>query len=287
MTTYIAASLAVPDTDQCLATLHKLVPMIDMAEICLDAMISFDLPRLIQQSPCPLIITCRPRWEGGHFAGSETERVAILLEAMELGCAYIDVEWSVRHAFAQRCGSLTRLIVSRHWFDHMPANLGHFYEELRADADVVKLVGMANRSTDVLPILAFLHSASSPIIGIAMGDKGQITRLLAPCFSHCLLTYIAADSASLTAPGQLTVSELVHQYHLSSVNTNTPVHIHLCASAETAHAISQHNAHLLPDQVLRVPLVVSREEVGVLSLALREFVPRLTLTVDPLLTKKT
>jgi hypothetical protein len=43
MTTYIAASLVVPDTDQCLATLHRLVPAIDMAEICLDAMASFDL----------------------------------------------------------------------------------------------------------------------------------------------------------------------------------------------------------------------------------------------------
>lgn len=287
MTTYIAASLAVPDTNQCLAVLHELAPAIDLSEICLDAMTSFDLPELIRRSPCPLIITCRPRREGGSFSGSETERIEILMQAMDLGCAYIDVEWDTIRFFAQRRSSATRLIASRHWFDHMPANLMSFYEELRVYADVVKLAGMAYHPGDVLPIFTFLRSASSPVIGIAMGAAGQITRLLAPCFPHCLLTYAASTYSALTAPGQLTVSDLVQLYHLPLINDGTALHIHLCANTVSAQAVSRQNTSSLAGKVLNVPVVTSLEEVEALGIALQEFLPNITLTVDPLLAKGT
>src|SRR3989338_4201303 len=51
----------------------------------------------------PVIVTCRPRSDGGTFAGSEDERRAILSEALSLGAEFIDVEWKgTSPAFSRR-----------------------------------------------------------------------------------------------------------------------------------------------------------------------------------------
>ena len=166
-----------------------------MAEIRLDLMRTYDLARLINEAPCRLIITCRPPREGGQFTGSEAERLDILRQAIDLRCAFVDVEWDSVAKLGRPRHSATRLIVSRHWLDEMPPTLLPIYQRLRRQADVVKLVGRANHLTEILPVLNFLHQSTSPVIGLAMGEAGQLTRLLAPCFEHCLLTYGTLSAA--------------------------------------------------------------------------------------------
>src|SRR4051812_33552630 len=169
MTNRIAASLGPRDTKQALAALGELAPIVSIAEVRLDLMDSFDLPDLIGAAPCPLIITCRPYREGGCFAGSEGERLDILAQAIDLECAYVDVEWDSIAVLAGRQRTITRIIASRHWIDHMPAQLWPTYEALRGQADAVKLVGLAQRPTDMLPVFELLRWAGGPVIGIAMG----------------------------------------------------------------------------------------------------------------------
>lgn len=283
----IAASLALPDTQACLATLHTLAPAISLAEIRLDLMASFDLPRLAAEAPCPLIITCRPPREGGAFNGSETERLGILAEAMDLGCAYVDCEWDSIAALAEqaraRRRATTQLIVSRHWTDHMPADLWSAYETLRSQADVVKLVGLAARPADLLPIFDFLHRATSPVIGLAMGSVGQLTRLLAPCFPHSLLTYAAPGAAAITAPGQLSVQAMTQVYHIDALSPQTAVHLHLCPTEAAAQAVIEQNQRAIPGAAIYVPLVVAPQDAASLANGLGACLPRLTLTVDPAL----
>lgn len=281
MTNRLAVSLAPPDTDICLSLLGELAPRIGMAEVRLDLMDSFDLPRLIAAAACPLIITCRPPREGGRFAGSEAERLDILAQAMDLGCAYVDVEWDCLAALFARRRTQTQLVASRHWTDDMPAALWPAYDELRRQADVVKLVGMARRAGDVVPIFELLNRAASPVIGIAMGEAGRITRLLAPCFGSCLLTYGAHAPAAVTAPGQLSVSEMVERYHLQAAGPHTQIHLHLCASAASTGAVIEKNADVAPGAALYVPFVVAQEQVAGVVPGLRAHLPHLTITADP------
>lgn len=283
MTNRIAASLALPNTDVCLAVLSELAPRIGMAEIRLDLMDSFDLPRLIAAAPCPLIITCRPPREGGRFPGPEADRLDILARAMDLGCAYVDVEWDSLPALAARRRTSTRLIASRHWLDQMPGALWATYEDLRARADVVKLVGTAARPIDVLPIFDLLRRAGGPTIAIAMGEAGQLTRLLAPCFPSCLLTYGAHAPAAVTAPGQFSVAELFDLYHLQAVGPHTAIHLHLCADAASAGQVTGKNAGAVPGEALHVPLVVAAEQAAEVVSGLRACLPRLRVTADPAL----
>jgi 3-dehydroquinate dehydratase type I len=263
------------DTETSLAALHEIGPRVGFAELRLDLMKSFDLPRLINESPCPLIITCRAPREGGAFKGSEAERHEILTEAMNLNCAYVDVEWDDVAKIRERRRSTTRLIASRHWNDHMPATLWPIYELLRKQADAVKLVGLAESPIDIIPVLDLLRRATTPVIALAMGAAGRLTRLLAPMASQCLLTYGALSDVDATAPGQLTVAEMIDVYHLDTINRQSEVHIHLCSDGASAALIEK------SDATLRIPLVVSAEEAPELLNALKNFLPRLHLSADP------
>ena len=275
----VAASLALPDTESCLTMLRSLTAKIGIAEIRLDLMESFDLARLISESPCPLIITCRPQSEGGRFDGSEDARLAILRQAMELECAYVDIEWNSVAKLREHRRS-TQLIVSRHWPDHMPTELLSVYDALKGDADVVKLVGMSRRLCDLFPVFDLLQRAADPVIAIAMGQAGTLTRLLAPCFGSCLLTYGSPSPEAITAPGQLTVAEMVDAYKMHLVNSHTTISLHLCASKDAADIVVKQNSHA-PGEILHVGLVVTAEEVPWFVAGMRLTIPHLNLTIDP------
>jgi 3-dehydroquinate dehydratase type I len=276
----VAASLALPDTESCLTMLRSLTAKIGIAEIRLDLMESFDLARLIRESPCPLIITCRPPREGGRFDGSEDARLAILRQAMQLECAYVDIEWDSVAKLREHPRNSTQLIVSRHWTDHMPTELLSVYDALKSDADVVKLVGMSRRLYDMFPVFDLLQRAAEPVIAIAMGEAGVLTRLLAPCFGSCLLTYGSPSPEAITAPGQLTVAEMVDAYKMHLVNPQTTISLHLCASKDAADIVAKHNSHA-PGEILHVGLVVTAEEVPRLVAGMRLTIPHLNLTIDP------
>jgi len=227
----VAVALALPDTDACLAQLRVYAGRIGLAEVRVDQMASCDLPRLIAEAGVPLVITCRPVREGGAYQGDEAARLEVLRRAMELGCAYVDLEWDSVGALERPPRSATRVIVSRHWFDQTPPDLLALEADLRSHADVVKLVGTTRSPDDLLPVLELLLRARGPVVAIGMGAEGVLTRLLAPCFADCLLTFGAPASASGTAPGQLTVETLCERYHLHRAGAQTHVRLTLAPDA--------------------------------------------------------
>jgi 3-dehydroquinate dehydratase/shikimate dehydrogenase len=275
----VAVSLAATDTEACLETLHSLAPhVVGFAEVRLDLMREFDVRRLVAGAPCPLVVTCRPPREGGRFAGSERERLAVLREAVRAGSAWVDVEWDTIAALP-RPGRGTRLVVSRHFLEDMPASLLPAYQALRPLADAVKLVGHARRPEEALPVLELLRHATSPVVAIAMGAAGRLTRLLAPTFPACLFTYGAADATSATAPGQISVREMTSDFGLDRVGPRTPVHVHLAAGAESAALAAGANA-ASPGGRLHVPVEIEPAEASAFAAHLARLLPGLTLTAD-------
>lgn len=182
-----------------------------LVEYRLDLMADFDLPRLLASSPIPAIVTCRPPNQGGRFSGSEAERLGILRRAIDLEAAFVDVEAEALPLLADHPRPRTQLIGSHHDFGAML----HDWEGLgrqiaAAGADVIKLAGMAATSDDTLPPLQWLDGLMQPGIGIAMGSHGLATRLLAPRFGACLLSFTALGHA--TAPGQIGLTEMVEAF---------------------------------------------------------------------------
>src|SRR5262245_10114044 len=68
----------------------------DLIELRLDTVTDPDVAGALAGRRRPVIVTCRPTWEGGHFAGSEEERKRLLRDALEKGAEYVDIEWRAR-----------------------------------------------------------------------------------------------------------------------------------------------------------------------------------------------
>ena len=267
----VAVALGLKSTAATLEKLKSLEGHIGLAEIRLDLMEEFDLESLIENSPCPLVMTCRAQREGGAYQGPEAQRLGILSEASASGCAYVDVEWDCVASFRNQ-GESTKVIASRHFHDRMPGDLWSQYGDMRDQADVVKLVGTAGQAADALPILELIVRAKSPLIAIAMGASGLITRLVAPCFDSCLLTYAAADDERGTAPGQISVREMTEHFGVDRVRPDTPIDVFLYSDPgheQEAFSLCRGNGSRL-----KVPLRVESGQIEYMRRALEELTPR-------------
>lgn len=193
-----------------------------MVEFRLDLMADFDLPLLLASSPLPAIITCRPGYQGGRFAGSEAERLAILRRAIDLGAAFVDVEAEAMPILTGHPRAHTQLIGSHHDFQTMFGDWESLGLQLAAaGADVIKLVGMAAAADDALPPLRWLAGSRRPGIAIAMGAEGLATRLLAPRFAACLLSFAALGAG--VAPGQIGLDEMATAFGYHRVAGANPL----------------------------------------------------------------
>ncbi|CAI5471588.1 unnamed protein product [Closterium sp. Yama58-4] len=214
----------------------------DTAELRVDHLTEFDpsvdLPALLNDRCLPVIVTCRPTWEGGKYADADEEkRQQVLAMAMDMGAEFIDVELQVASDFIQKhvaprraaaAGdgvTATRVIVSSHNYSVTPP-----LEELRAlvarieaaGADIVKFATTATDITDNARVFQILKEAQRPTIALVMGPKGLISRLLAPKF-NAFLTFGAITPGAESAPGQPTVAELAGTYRLAGVGPATQV----------------------------------------------------------------
>jgi 3-dehydroquinate dehydratase/shikimate dehydrogenase len=168
----------------------------------------------------PVIFTCRPTWEGGHFAGSEEERQRILDDAHRIGAEYIDVEWNARldELIEARRGS--GVIVSMHDFDGTPHDLDERVAAMRATgAEVIKISVMAHRLTDCLPLRTIGRRSDTPIVVVAMGECGIASRVLASQFGSSW-TY----GGDAVAPGQISVRMLRDQFNFDCITDRTAVY---------------------------------------------------------------
>ena len=274
-TNRVAVALGLHNTDKTLATLNHLGSYVGLAEVRLDMMDEFDLERIVTASPCPLVITCRPVREGGNYAGDEQDRLAILTRASELNCAYVDVEWDSVESLVNK-GESTKVIVSRHCYDTVIEDPWGQYLDLRTRADAVKLVGFASRVSDSLTMLELMSKADTPVIAIAMGPAGIATRMLAPCFDACLLTYGAINQDVRTAPGQISVKEMVEQYALHQISETTQVKIYLYTKEADESALRPKCGG--GDGSLRIALHVRANELKAVANRLEALSPRFTVT---------
>ena len=218
----IAVALNEPTTDHARAALRAAAAVADIVELRLDLMDELDLPRLLHERPCPVVVTNRAVREGGRWHGAEDARLDVLRRAIDLGAEYVDVEADAIHLIRERGQS--RLIASSHDFAGMPADLPGLWRRLaETGADVVKLVGMAQDARDVVSVIQVLAAADRPTIAIAMGPAGVASRVLGLREPHCLLTFCALESGGGTAPGQLGVHELLSESGARTLSQQTAV----------------------------------------------------------------
>jgi 3-dehydroquinate dehydratase/shikimate dehydrogenase len=190
----------------------------------------------IETARVPVIVTVRPTWEGGFSQKSDEERIALWEAAMEEGAEYVDVElvaWEKSKAIrevmedvAEKHG--TRLIVSNHCFERSPADLEQRLGRLLKveQAAILKLAWKAESILDGVRALHLMREVREKyrrtLLALAMGEEGQISRLLAKKF-EAPFTFATAERGQESAPGQPTVAELRGRYRWAKQRPDIPV----------------------------------------------------------------
>lgn len=128
----------------------------------------------------------------------------------------VDIDWEntqlerlIREAKRRK----TKVILSCHNFNEMPSKdeIAETYLKMeKKGADILKIACMANNETDTYSILEGAASYSQlkghkPIVAIAMGEEGQVSRICAGDFGS-VISY--ACGRTQTAPGQFSAKEL-------------------------------------------------------------------------------
>jgi shikimate dehydrogenase/3-dehydroquinate dehydratase type I len=208
----------------------------DLVELRLDGVRDLDVAGALADRRCPVVVTCRPAWEGGSFDGSEAERIELLAQAVALGAEYVDVEWRANARLPRN--ERTRLVVSHHDFVHTPADLTQRVRAMRAaasPADLIKIAVTAGRLTDCLRLRDAVSGAPGHI-AIAMGDCGQLTRVWPAGFGSSW-TY-----GGCAAPGQIAARDLVEIYRVRSVTPATNLYGIVGAPLRHSASPAMHNA---------------------------------------------
>jgi len=171
----------------------------------LDRVAGFVL-RLRRGSGLPLICTVRETRANRAVRLRLFERLLPLSDAVD-----IEVDTGIREEVIALAGGRT-VIVSHHDFRAMPSDrhLRRIVDRaVAAGADIVKVAGMARSAGDAARLLAFCAASACPMVAIAMGPLGAVSRVVAPLFGS-LFSYAFLRRA--VAPGQLSLDQLTADY---------------------------------------------------------------------------
>ncbi|ADP77904.1 3-dehydroquinate dehydratase, type I [Methanothermus fervidus DSM 2088] len=178
----------------------------DIIELRLDALRNpsvDDIKKLMKNVDFPSIVTNRCRKEGGYFRGKEVDRIKLLSTAAKYA-DYTDIELSTKDKYRNRVIEVSnKSIISFHDFEKTPSEnkLIKIIKKEKKIGDIAKVAVMPKNMDDVLTLLKVMNKEKN-VIGIAMGELGKFTRVVAHLFGSPI-TFASGNIK--TAPGQLDI----------------------------------------------------------------------------------
>jgi 3-dehydroquinate dehydratase / shikimate dehydrogenase len=225
------------------------------------------------------IATCRRKSFGGNFPGSLAAQLELLTKAAQAGCQIVDLE--VESAEEMKPAQLARfraglreagaaLLISFHDFMRTK-NLDQAGKRVEAlKPDFVKVVSTARSLADNLAVLRLIEDLSlgSQVVGIAMGEEGLLSRVLA-VRAGAAFTFASIAGAE-TAPGQITARTLLDLYRFDSLDAATRVFG--VAGNPIAHSLSplMHNTAFHRERVNAVLLPLKVKSLSDLLTVVRD-----------------
>ncbi|MDA3958912.1 shikimate dehydrogenase [Oceanispirochaeta sp.] len=229
--TRLCLTLCRPTLEENLEDLKNSSP--DLAELRIDLLTDLEsYPRgsllsFPEKAGLPLILTCRKTADGGAWSGTDSQREALLLELMEGGYSYIDLEEDedskALHRKAREKGIL--IIRSFHDFLSVPEDLEERLESMSHRGDLVKAALMPRGINDLLILFQAgrtwqeRHPGEDRLIILGMGAYGVPSRILAPLMG-CFLTFCSPPGAE-AAPGHMSWETLHELYRVQELTAET------------------------------------------------------------------
>src|SRR5436190_10783131 len=193
----------------------------DLCELRADYLTEPDLAKILASKPLPVLVTVRPKWEGGEYEGDESIRLGMLEDACLHGADYVDVEFRAYKDFNRR---QAKLVVSYHDFEKTPEDLDVTAKKIAAlDPFLVKVACLPKGTADLIRLLTLQKTFPSPVPVIAMGEFGEPLRVLYHRYGGWL-TFVSLKAGLESAPGQVTVEEMVRLYQGKTIDEATEVY---------------------------------------------------------------
>ncbi|MGD0664985.1 MAG: type I 3-dehydroquinate dehydratase [Rhabdochlamydiaceae bacterium] len=165
---------------------------------------------------------------------------------------FIDIDWEMDPRGEEN------LIVSYHNFDETP-DLEMILSQMKLrhpKARYYKIATFANSTLDALKMLKFQRKHAN-VIGICMGEKGTLTRIMSP------FTYAPLTESDKNASGQLLWSELETIYRYRSITPDTRIYglIGDPVSQSIGHLYHNDRFRQLKLDAVYVKMIVTPEEL--------------------------
>lgn len=219
-----------PSYDEVRRQITQAIPYADMIELRIESFSSLDLEELKKiraEFSIPMIFTLRSSSQGGSYKGAEPERLQDLRRLASLKPEYLDVEF---HVPVETTANIAhenpeiKLIISHHDFDETPSDLDALYTAMqKIPAWGYKIAVAANSALDAMRLMCWAKNIQGNKIILAMGEQGQITRILSPLL-QCAITYASIDEGSLSAPGQVPAKLLLERFRFRKLGAQTAIY---------------------------------------------------------------
>ncbi len=220
----ICVPITAHTTDEAIRDIKLASDKADIIELRLDLIENPDIQKLFKVKTKPYIITIRSQDAGGNFTGTDEEKTALFQKAIGLGADYVDIElnFSQLNTILNEKGN-TKVIVSYHDFSGTLGNLKEVYQLITSTGcDVVKIATNALSISDNIKIFEILKNKTTETIALCIGEKGLVSRIL--CLAHgSLVTFASLEQGKESAPGQVTVDEMLNVYKVKNITGQTKV----------------------------------------------------------------
>ncbi len=178
-----------------------------------------DVGELIASKPRPVIFACRRPDDGGHWDGTEEDRLAILRQCIVSKADYVEIELDVADQIrpfppCQRVIAYTNL-------RETPSDILDIYEEARTKRpDVIKLTTLARTPEEAWPLVQILGRATVPTVVVGLGKPGVMLTVLGKKLA-APWGYAALERGMEAYPGQATLADLDEIYRFRDIGKGT------------------------------------------------------------------
>lgn len=228
------------------------IPFADILEFPLDLYSEFSLKDL--SIPIPFMFSCQ------HKTEEEIELFA------KMKPDYFQLNIDKNATFIQRLKNrfpeIKWIISSYHNFEKTPDDLSSLLKSMPEGADLYKIACMANSTLDALKMLCFIKE-NRPLLGISMGEKGSISRILGPIYG-APFTFTPLSEEEKTALGQIPIKEFNSTYNIKRISKHCDIY------ALIGSPILQSPGHIAHNKVMQtlsldsiyVKLEIVKEELS-------------------------
>tara|TARA_Y100000590_G_scaffold286088_1_gene321931 strand:- start:5214 stop:5912 length:699 start_codon:yes stop_codon:yes gene_type:complete len=216
-------SIAAPNASKLKSSVNSaFVSGADFVEVRLDSLNSFSFDFVEELSDLhknKLVLTFRSKNQGGFSKISESDRLQILTQLIDLKHSFKDIESDTFNRNNSLFKNEKNLIVSWHNFKSTPSTnslsklIQNISKKLSKPTQIIKIVTYANSLNDcnkVYKLYPRFEKSKFQLLAFCMGESGSISRILSPMLGAPFI-YCSYGNKS-TAPGQINIKHLKEIY---------------------------------------------------------------------------